>query len=117
MRKFAFYVVALMLVVVSLAGCSSNDEKLKELLHRYGNETSRQMYERSGFISPNRVYENFTPKILRVKVYGDEKIKDGGGVTLHFVRAKIVYLFEENSGVTKADHTFFRYMALTVEEH
>lgn len=106
----------LLVSAIALSGCTSEDEKIKELLHRYGNETARQMYDRSGFISSNRTFDNFTPKIVNVKIYSKDKVKDTGGVTLHFVRAKIVYFFEENSGATKFNHTFFRYMALTIEE-
>lgn len=105
-----------MVLVSLLGGCANKEEKMKELLIRYGNETLEQRYRESKYQTSDRTFSSFKPTVLRVKIYEDETEKGSDGVTLHFVRAKLDYLMVDNQGDTKMNHSFFRYMALTVEE-
>lgn len=102
--------VSFVSVTVFISGCSLNkDEKMREFLKKYGNLTAEKAYRKGGFV----LGSDFKIDSLDVKSIKTEKV---GSVTLHGVKAKLIYEFTCSLGGVPEKYRYYRWMALTIEE-
>lgn len=111
--KLVVLVLVSFLLAVSSADCQTKNSKMEEFLIRYSNETNKETFRKNGIVMGE--HEKFYSKVNSVEIRSI-KTKEVGDVTVHFVKAKIIYDYNPKFNGVVTKEKFYRWMALVVEE-
>jgi hypothetical protein len=96
-----------------LCGFGVSNGKVDNIIRKYGIETFEKKLRING-INPES-HETFSPKITSLEIKSI-KTREVGDMTLHFVKARVVFDYNPKTNGIIHKEKLYRWMALVIEE-